>query len=69
MIMTLSKLQIILKKGYWVQVNPMGDSEDWILAIYKKEGKNWVTDECKNGFKDPKAAYDWAFDRIKEERI
>ncbi len=67
----IDKLHVILKKGYWIQVSPMAsaDPEEWILAIYKKGKKSWVTDICQSGFSNPKKAYDWAFKKIEEERI
>jgi len=62
----MDELLVILKKGWWIQVSPMSktDSEEWILAIYKKGKKSWVTDFCKAGFKTPKEAYEWAFKEI-----
>ena len=63
----MTKLLHILKRGYWIQVSPLAraDEEEWILAIYRKGKKSWVTDICQSGFKTPKEAYKWGFAKIK----
>ena len=63
----MDELLVILKKGWWIQVSPMArtNPEEWILAIYKKGKKSWMTDFCKASFKTPAEAYGWAFNKIK----
>ena len=65
----MDELRVILKKGWWVQISPLArvNPEAWILAIYKKGKKSWITDTCKSGFKSPDEAYKWAFKKIYNE--
>jgi len=65
----MDELQVILKKGWWVQISPLAkvNPEEWVLAIYRKRKGNWKTDMCKLGFKSPDEAYEWGFKEINKK--
>jgi hypothetical protein len=60
----MNSLINLVKKGWWVQVQPLSSKRKWICGIYK-EGKNyWVTEKTKSDFVSPVEAYEWAFKEI-----
>ncbi len=69
----------ILKQGWWIQVSPLARKEptEWLVAVYRKGKGAWITEVCKNGFKCPFEAQQWArnfiydyqFKKRKKERV
>tara|TARA_R100000808_G_scaffold6064_2_gene18158 strand:+ start:3227 stop:3427 length:201 start_codon:yes stop_codon:yes gene_type:complete len=54
-------------KGWWIQVSPLASKRKWVCAIYKEGKTYWVTEETKSSFETPRAAYEWAFDKIHKQ--
>tara|TARA_Y100000816_G_C26066642_1_gene560606 strand:- start:1107 stop:1346 length:240 start_codon:yes stop_codon:yes gene_type:complete len=64
--MTNKQLENILKEGWWIQVSPLARLEptEWLVAVYKKGKKSWITEVSKDGFDDPFEAHQWAMNFI-----
>jgi len=64
--MTNKQLENVLKKGWWIQVSPLARIEptEWIVAVYRKGKKSWITETCKDEFECPFEAHQWGMNFI-----
>ena len=54
----------LVKKGWWLQVQPLSSKRKWICGIYKEGKSYWVTESIKSDFPSPVEAYEWGFKEI-----
>ncbi len=60
------EIEFLRTRGWWIQISPLArlEPEEWLLAVYKRGKKAWITEVCKSGFKSPSDAYEWAYNFI-----
>ena len=58
---------VITPKGWWLNVTVMARYQDlFIVGVLRKGKASWITEEVKGHFDNPKDAYDWGLNFIKE---
>ena len=52
----------LYKIGWWVSISPLAKIKpsEFIVGVYKRGNKSWITEICKSGFDNPFDARKWA---------
>ena len=57
-----------IPQGWWLQISPLAriNPEEWIVGVLRKGKASWITEICKDKFKNPQDAHNWGMQWIKE---